>query len=76
MRALAEFVMAGRFKAALVALLGNFLPLVSPAAVGLVVLRQGLTEGSLVLLWAILPLVILVGSENMNGAMVWASIFS
>ena len=68
--------MAGRLKAALVALLGNFLPLVSPAAVGLVVLRQGLTEGCLVLLWAILPLAILVGSENMNGAMVWASIFS
>jgi len=76
MRALAKFIMAGRLKAALVALLGNFLPLVSPAAVGLVVLRQGLTEGCLVLLWAILPLAILVSSENMNGAMVWASIFS
>ncbi|MDF1831905.1 MAG: hypothetical protein P1U52_06090 [Porticoccaceae bacterium] len=68
--------MAGRFKAALVALLGNFLPLVSPAAVGLVVLRQGLTEGCLVLLWAVLPLVILVSAGNMSGAMVWASIFS
>jgi len=76
MRALAEFIMAGRLKAALVALLGNFLPLVSPAAVGLVVLRQGLSEGCLLLLWAILPLVILVNSESMNGAMVWASIFS
>lgn len=76
MRALAEFIMAGRFKAALVALLGNFLPLVSPAAVGLVVLRQGLTEGCLVLLWAVLPLVILVSAGNMSGAMVWASIFS
>ncbi len=68
--------MAGRLKAALVALLGNFLPLVSPAAVGLVVLRQGLTEGGLVLLWAVLPLVILVSAGNMSGAMVWASIFS
>jgi len=76
MRALAEFIMAGRLKAALVALLGNFFPLVSPAAVGLVVLRKGLTEGCLLLLWAILPLVILVNSESMNGAMVWASIFS
>ncbi len=68
--------MAGRLKAALVALLGNFLPLVSPAAVGLVVLRQGLTEGCLVLLWAILPLVLLVSTGDINGAMVWASIFS
>lgn len=76
MRALAEFIMAGRLKAALVALLGNFLPLVSPAAVALVVLRQGLTEGCLVLLWAVLPLVLLVSAGNMNGAMVWASIFS
>ena len=76
MRALAEFIMAGRLKAALVALLASFLPLVSPAAVGLVVLRQGLTEGCLVLLWAVLPLAILVNSENMNGAMAWASIFS
>jgi len=76
MRALAEFIMAGRLKAALVALLGNFFPLVSPAAVGLVVLRQGLREGCLLLLWAILPLVVLVNSESMNGAMVWASIFS
>jgi hypothetical protein len=76
MRALAEFIMASRLKAALVALLGNFLPLVSPAAVGLVVLRQGLTEGCLVLLWAVLPLVILASAGNMNGAMVWASIFS
>ncbi len=76
MRALAEFIMAGRFRAGLVAVLGNFLPLLSPAAVGLVVLRQGLTEGGLVLLWAILPLAILVSSGNMNVAMVWASIFS
>lgn len=68
--------MAGRLKAALVALLGNFLPLVSPAAVGLVVLRRGLTEGCLVLLWAVVPLLILLNTENMNGAMVWASIFS
>ncbi|MBQ0720906.1 MAG: hypothetical protein KBT88_08720 [Gammaproteobacteria bacterium] len=76
MRSLAEFIMAGRLKAALVALLGNFLPLVSPAAVGLVVLRRGLTEGCLVLLWAVVPLLILLNTENMNGAMVWASIFS
>ncbi|OUS09463.1 hypothetical protein A9Q89_13205 [Gammaproteobacteria bacterium 53_120_T64] len=76
MRALAEFIMAGRLRAGLVALLGNFLPLVSPAAVALVVLRQGLSEGCLVLLWAVLPLLILVSAGNMNGAMVWASIFS
>lgn len=76
MRTLAAFIMAGRFKAALVAALGNFLPLLSPAAVGLVALRQGLNEGALVLLWAVLPLVVVLNSGDVNGAMIWASILS
>ncbi len=55
MRALAEFIMRGRFQAALVALFGNLLPLISPAAVALVTLRRNLSEGFLVMLWAALP---------------------
>lgn len=49
--------MRGRTQACAVAFLGNFLPFVSPATVGLVTLRKGSNEGLLVLLWAALPLV-------------------
>jgi len=56
MRALAEFIMRGRMQACLIALVGNLLPLISPATVGLVTLRQRFQDGLLVLLWAGLPL--------------------
>ncbi|MDO3386885.1 hypothetical protein QWI17_13645 [Gilvimarinus sp. SDUM040013] len=55
MRALAQFVMRGRTQAAAVALVGHWIPLVSPAAVALVTLRRGMADGLLVLLWALLP---------------------
>lgn len=58
MRALAEFTMRGRLQASLVAALGNLVPFISPAAVSLVVLRKGIAEGLLVLLWAALPAVL------------------
>lgn len=58
MRALAEFIMRGRLQAALVALFGSLVPLVSPAAISLVTLSKGLSEGALVMLWALLPLLI------------------
>jgi hypothetical protein len=59
MRGLAEFVMTGRKQAILAAVLLALVPLVnllSPVVVGLVLLRKGLREASLVLIWAILPL--------------------
>lgn len=55
MRALAEFIMRGRAPASVVALLGSWFPLISPAAVALVTLRRGLSDGVIVLLWALLP---------------------
>lgn len=55
MRALAEFVMRGRLRAGVVAALGNLVPFLSLAVVGLVTLRKGVAEGLLVLLWATLP---------------------
>ncbi len=58
MRALAEFIMRGRLQAYLVALFGSLLPLLSPAAISLVTLSRGLSEGLLVMLWALLPLLI------------------
>lgn len=58
MRSLAEFIMRGRAQACLVALLGVLVPLIGPAAVGLVTLRKGSVEGALVALWASLPFVV------------------
>lgn len=57
MRALAEFIMRGRMQACFIALAGNLLPLISPATVGLVTLRQRFQDGFLVLLWAGMPLI-------------------
>ncbi|WIO74977.1 hypothetical protein QP938_03470 [Porticoccaceae bacterium LTM1] len=63
MRALAEFIMRGRLQAAVVAFVGNLLPFISPAAVGLVALRKGPLEGLLTLMWAVLPVVLMFSAE-------------
>ena len=55
MRALAEFIMRGRMQASVVAIVGSWFPLISPATVALVGLRRGAQDGMLVLLWAALP---------------------
>ena len=55
MRVLAEFIMRGRMQASVVALLGSWFPLISPATVALVGLRRGAQDGMLILLWAVLP---------------------
>ncbi|MEX2470176.1 MAG: hypothetical protein WD396_10505, partial [Pseudohongiellaceae bacterium] len=60
MRGLAEYVMAGRRQAIITVVLLGLVPLVnllSPVAVGLVMLRKGPREALIVLAWAILPLV-------------------
>lgn len=59
MRALAELVMRGRRYAIGASMVGALIPLLnwlSTAIVSLVVLRRGAAEGSIVLLWAMLPL--------------------
>ena len=55
MRALAQFIMRGRAQACGTALVGSLLPLISPAAVGLVALRKGNSQALIVALWALLP---------------------
>jgi len=58
MRGLAEFVMKGRKQAIIAVLLLGLIPLfnfLSPVIIGLVTLRKGVKEASLVLIWAILP---------------------
>lgn len=61
MRFLAEFIMRGRTQAAVVALIGNWVPLVAPGAVALVTLRAGASSGLLVLVWALLPAALMIG---------------
>ena len=64
MRALAGFVMRGRREALLVAIVASVVPMffwVGSAAVGLVTLRRGASEGGFVALWALLPCLVLAG---------------
>jgi hypothetical protein len=74
MFALAEFIMRGRAQAAVVALVGSLLPLISPAAVALVTLRRGAQDGALVLAWALLPALVGLFVANMDALMTWATI--
>ncbi len=73
---LAQFIMAGRLQAALVASVGGLLPMISPATVGLVALRRSATDAIQVLLWALLPLIIMLNVPDVNALMVWASLIS
>ncbi|TNE78251.1 MAG: hypothetical protein EP334_05245 [Gammaproteobacteria bacterium] len=66
MRALAEFIMRGRLQAALVALVGSLVPMLSPAAVSLVTLSRGVKEGLLVMLWGLLPLLMAFYGSAIN----------
>ena len=47
--------MRGRAQASVVALIGSWFPLISPATVALVTLRRGSLDGMIILLWALLP---------------------
>jgi hypothetical protein len=61
MRGLAEFGMTGRKQAIIAAGLLGLIPLInllSPAVVGIVMLRKGLQEATFVFIWGALPLVV------------------
>ncbi len=61
MRGLAQFVMTGRKQAIIAAGLLGLIPLInllSPAVVGIVMLRKGLQEATFVFVWGALPLVV------------------
>lgn len=61
MRALAEYVLRGRWQAVLAALLFTFIPLfgwVGVIIMALVTLRKGAKEGFIVLAWIILPVIV------------------
>ncbi|HEY7886042.1 MAG TPA: hypothetical protein VIC08_13950 [Cellvibrionaceae bacterium] len=64
MRALAEFIMRGRTQAAIVAIVGHWVPLLTPAAIGLVTLRRGPADGLWVLMWGLLPAIVLLAMSQ------------
>ena len=69
MRALAEFIMRGRTQAAVVAVLGTAVPVLTPAAIALVSLRKGMGNGLLILLWGLLPMLISLAMGQMQPLM-------
>lgn len=76
MRALADFIMRGRTQAAIVALIGHWIPLLGPATVALVTLRRGAANGVLILLWAILPAVVLLLLKQHNALLAVTGVIS
>lgn len=69
MRALAEFIMRGRTQAAVVAVLGTAVPVLTPATIALVSLRKGVGNGLLILLWGLLPMLISLAMGQMQPLM-------
>lgn len=69
MRALAEFILRSRARAAAVAVVGNWIPLLTPATVALVTLRRGSAEGIWVLLWGLLPAIVLLAMQQPSALM-------
>lgn len=76
MRALAEFIMRGRLQSGTVAILGYFIPLLTPSAVALVTMRKGALEGTLVLLIGLLPALISIAIGNSGSLVVWGTLLS
>jgi MFS family permease len=67
MRALAEYIMRGRFQAILAATLATgtaFFAWVGAAIVALVILRRGFEQGKYVLAWALLPALMWMAGAN------------
>jgi len=75
MRALIEFIMRGRPHACGIALAGYLMPLVSPSTVGLVALKKGPIEGSVVALWAMLPVLLGWFASDLKRSVPTASLF-
>lgn len=73
MRALAEFIMRGRMQAAVVALLGTAVPVLTPATIALVSLRKGPLNGLWILLWGLLPMLVYAALGRVQPLMlIWA----
>ncbi len=73
-KALAEFAMRGRNQAILLALLGSWIPFISQAVLGLVTLRRGWAEGSIIMIAACLPAILGIWIGNVGLALVLATV--
>ncbi|WP_299982863.1 hypothetical protein [uncultured Pseudoteredinibacter sp.] len=76
MRALAEFIMRGRLQASVAALIGSWFPLISPATVALVTLRRGASDGTFVLLVAMLPALLALFASDLGPLMALITVLS
>lgn len=65
--------MRGRPQAALVAAIGNLIPLISPATVALVSLRRSTYDGLLVAIWALLPTLLLLAFSAVDPVLLAAT---
>ncbi len=76
MRALAEFIMRGRLQAGAVAVLGYIIPIIAPAAVALVTLRKGASEGTIILLLGLSPAVLSLIFGDSSSVVIWMTLLS
>lgn len=65
--------MRGRPQAALVATIGNLIPLISPATVALISLRRSTYDGLLVAIWALLPTLLLLAFSDVDPVLLAAT---
>lgn len=61
--------MRGRTQATAIALLGTFVPLLTPATIALVTLRKGAVNGLVILFWGLLPMLGYLGMSQINPLM-------
>jgi hypothetical protein len=74
MRGLAGFIMRGRLQAASIAMLGYFLPFLTPVVVALVTLKRGATEGTLMLLLSLMPALLWLVAGEATSLFVWLTL--
>lgn len=68
--------MRGRLQASVAALIGSWFPLISPATVALVTLRRGVSDGTFVLLVAMLPALLALFASDLGPLMALITMLS
>ena len=73
---IAEFIMRGRRQAAMAAVLGYVVPLLTPATLALVTLRRGALDGTLVLFIGLSPAVLSIVFGDSTSPILWITLLS
>lgn len=76
MRTLAEFIMRGRMQAAMMAVLGYVVPMLTPLVIALVTLRRGAADGALLLLISLVPAMLALWVSDSSSLLVWMTLLS